>query len=66
MLLGLDFLIELLPCSIYINGLFCLTLATAALGFYHHAVGLTCIFITVDDVLDFLLSVCFRVVEHFK
>ena len=66
MLFGLINLIELLPCSIYIDGLVCLTLATAAFGFYHHAVSLACILITIDDVLDFLLGVCLGVIEHFQ
>ena len=66
MLFGMDFLIKFLPCSIHVDGLFCLTLATAALGCYHQAVGLTGIFVTMDDVLDFLLGVSIRVVEHFQ
>ena len=66
MLFGMDFLIKFLPCSIHIDRFVCLTLATAALGCYHQAVGLAGIFITMDDVQDFLLGVCIGVVEHFQ
>ena len=38
----------------------------AALRLHHQAVGLACILITVDDVVDFLLGVFLGVVEHFQ
>ena len=66
LLLWLESLIEPLPGGIHINWGVGLTVATAALGLYNQAVGLACIFITVDDVVDFLLGVCLGMVEHFQ
>ena len=66
MLFRLKLLVESLPGGIHIDRLLVLTMATATLGFYREAVGLASIFITVDDVLDFLLGVCIGIVEHFQ
>ena len=54
------------PCSIYIDRFFVLTMAAATLGFYHDAISLTRIFIAVDDVPYFLLAVSIRIVEHLQ
>jgi hypothetical protein len=63
---GLKPLVEALPGGIHINRLPGLAMATAALGFYHDAVGLKRIFVMVNDVLYLLLAVCIRVVKHFQ
>ena len=66
MLFRLELLVESLPCGIYVDRILMLTMAAATLGFYHEAVGLASIFITMDDVVDFLLGVCIGIVEHFQ
>ena len=66
MLFRLEFFVKALPCGIHIDSILVLTMAAATLGFYHEAVGRVSIFITMDDVLDFLLGVCIGIVEHFQ
>ena len=65
-LFRLKFFVKALPGGIHIDRLSVLAMAAATFGFYHEAVGFARIFITVDDVLDFLLGVCIGIVEHFQ